>query len=69
MYLEQTGRLGHIRDHVLSVIGSGVVESGLLNGRVWKQLCKRFMKGGFIVVGEVGVTWVLGLPTSFMVLL
>jgi len=27
-YLELSGRLGRIRDHVLSVMGSGVVERG-----------------------------------------
>jgi len=35
MYLEQTGRLGRIRDHVLSVMGSGVVESGTAE---WENL-------------------------------
>jgi len=50
-----TGRLDHIRDHVYDVMPVVWCSKGLMNKIIWKESGWRFMEGGFIVVGVLGV--------------
>lgn len=69
MYLELIGRLGRIRYHVLSVMGSGVVETGTVEGEILEAIMQKVHVGRFIDVGVVRVVGVPWLLSSFMMLL
>jgi len=61
-----TKRLGRIKDHVLGIMGGGVVDQEIAAYDSWLQFYKGFMEGRFIAVGVVGVEEFLRLPNSFM---
>lgn len=69
MYLELIGRLDRIRYQVLSVMGSGVVETGTVEGEILEAIMQKVHVGGFIDVGVVRVVGVPWLLSSFMMLL